>query len=71
MKNKSNEGMADFHKVIENIWSKDYIELANGWKLPYDELLHLYGPEGLYEIAQRLREIADDDVFNSTINNEK
>lgn len=55
-------------KSIERVWDKDYIELANGWQLPYEELLRLYGPEGLYEIATRLREIADDDVFNA-INN--
>jgi len=31
-------------------------------KITYDELLSKYGPEGLYEIANKLKQIADEDV---------
>ncbi|MFW6281293.1 MAG: hypothetical protein ACOC1O_00685 [bacterium] len=31
-------------------------------KIIYDDLLNKYGPEGLYEIANKLKQIADEDV---------
>lgn len=31
-------------------------------ELNYKRLLSIYGPEGLYEIADKLRALADDDV---------
>ena len=64
---KINDDINKAQGSIERVWSVDYIELANGWKLPYEELLELYGPEGCYEIANRLRQVADDDANNAII----
>ena len=34
-------------------------------KINYDDLLCKYGPEGLYEIAKKLTEVADKDVSDA------
>lgn len=31
-------------------------------EMTYDELLSKYGPEGLYEIAEKMKQVADEDV---------
>tara|TARA_R110000851_G_scaffold117238_1_gene243852 strand:- start:889 stop:1080 length:192 start_codon:yes stop_codon:yes gene_type:complete len=39
-----------------------------GVEITFEELLHEYDPEGLYEIANKLVELADDDVWKATRN---
>ena len=44
----------DLYNVLECVKCKG--------EITYDELLCKYGPEGLYEIADKLKQIADEDV---------
>jgi len=44
----------DLYNVLECVKCKG--------EITYDELLSKYGSEGLYEIADKLKKIADDDV---------
>lgn len=44
----------DLYEIIECIHCKK--------KITYDELLTKYGPEGLYSIADKLIQVADDDI---------
>jgi len=36
-----------------------------GSEIMYEQLLNAYGPEGLYRIAKKLIEIADEDYMNA------
>jgi hypothetical protein len=47
---------------IERVHSHESIEV-NGKIITYEELIHEYGPEGLYEIANKLKSYADDDFY--------
>jgi len=37
-------------------------------EINFNALLHKYGPEGLYMIADKLKELADEHVRNSLLN---
>lgn len=55
-------------KLNENELSSGHIDrvgdsiTVKGKKITFDELAHEYGPEGLYEIANKLWNLADEDI---------
>ncbi len=55
-------------KLKNNELSNGHIErigdsvMVNGKTITFDELAYEYGPEGLYEIANKLWSLADNDI---------
>ena len=67
-------GLKNANMEINDI--KDFIKRSNSLETVYDDfdfeaVLNKYGPEGCYQIAEKLIKLADEDIRNALSENYK